>query len=284
MTDPRSDEAMDACRRDPADLEWPETRDLAARLDREGELRLAFQERLEQDALIAARLRRVPFSGTSRARLAERIGAQLELVPPAEAVGATSPSVVTVGDSVSASRSRWAFRKSSWIAALVTSVAVLLWVGWGLYPGRWTRVGARELANWALQEWQPSSDGWRRMQFKDADQGTTPVSNWLRKSPARWQPLETHLDRASAVYEIPSKKRPSRLFVLHADRKVPGLPNRPPQQPQTEQSGCFFAAWQEDSRVYVLSVPGPLRNYWDVVQAPSAFSSDRTRGAESVRN
>lgn len=67
MKDQRPDEAMDACRRDPVDLEWPEMHDLAARLDREPELRAVFQERLEQDELIAMRLRRVALSGTSRA-------------------------------------------------------------------------------------------------------------------------------------------------------------------------------------------------------------------------
>jgi hypothetical protein len=131
----------------------------------------------------------------------------------------------------------------------------------------WRTVSPQQLARWTMQEWAPQPRGWKSMNALSRTQRQA-ISRYLRVHPARWQPLRTHLHDEALIFDLPGNRKATRLYVLDAGRRVKRLPVSPPSQPQTSFEGQLFAAWQESSHVYVLSVSGTTQHYRDVVHTP----------------
>jgi len=216
-------------------------------------------ERDDLDAHIASRLAQVSLPAEVAVRL------QLTVASLGSQGPVTSQPAKALRHASTRHRENW-----SWIGVglAVVSLCLLLAVWWG-FPRKWDRVEAQQLAQWAERDWLPRSE-WLPYRY-EADAKQYPVSQFVRVLPRRWQILATDLDPATHVYELPATHAtPARLYSLWAGRRVHGLPRRPPQQPQTGRDGRLVAAWQEADFVYVLTVSGPLRNYWGIVRPPAA--------------
>jgi hypothetical protein len=256
MKDRDLHEAMDACRLDSDDLQLPELRMLAERLEMDPETQQQFSQRQQLDRLMASGLRQVDIPLECRARLvavarsvADAYAAATELpvrIPPAARL-----------------------RRRLTLAALgLSAVAVLLLVLLGLrWFDPWRTIGPQQLARWAARDWVTDPRGWQPMTTLPADRQSS-ISSFLLLNPARWQPISTHLDENALVFDLPGHAQPTRLFVLQAHRRVKQLPTSPPPQPQTGYEGRLFAAWQEAANVYVLSVAGSPLRYRDIVRTP----------------
>jgi hypothetical protein len=228
------------------------------------------------DELLAGRLRRVELEPERRARMLQALAAA-QAASPAAAIPPVPATCDDRGRQAVRLRERW-----GWAAVGLSALAACLFVAvWFILPTKWDRIGPRQLAEWAQSDWQPTGK-WRPFQFRDT-QVARPLSKFLRVVPRRFQLLETHLDPQAAVFELATSadKAPSRLFALCVGRRIPSLSNRPPQQPQTGQDGQFVAAWQEADCVYVVTVPGPPRNYWEIVRVPGASLARTPAGTRS---
>lgn len=167
---------------------------------------------------------------------------------------------------------------TGWIVGgVLASAACLAWVAMLILPGPWEAIGAPELAARAQSDWQPRGN-WLSVRLED-QAVVDSLSSYLRQTPRRWQVVRTDLDDHAIVFDLSgSGGATARLYALHADSRVSGLPTRPPQQPQTGQNGQWVAAWQEGDRVFVLTVVGSTNNYWDRVRLGGA-SVARTPGS-----
>lgn len=230
------------------------------------------------DRLLDSRLQQVSWPSQRRAQFVEQLHAQLQVTQ-----GSSPPAVLRLSIRNLVVR-RW--RRVEIAIATSVVVATLALTYW-YYANPWMSIGAQELANWAQQDWRPEERGWQSLRTA-GPLDERPMSDYLRATPRRWQSLATHLDPRSAVYDLATPSGGQQLYVFRAQRPVVGLPETPPQQPQTERSGKYFAAWQEGEFVYILSVPGPLRNYWNAVESsgtPLAESSDlHQHGSREIRN
>jgi hypothetical protein len=253
MNDRKLDEAMDACRANSNDLQLPEMQPLARALQEDAELGEVFRQRQQCDQQIGDGLRQVELEPRRRERLLAASQAVADAYAQAQAVRpASRPQVVR--------------RRRLVLAALgLTAISLLLLVRLAVdWLNPWTAVGPQQLAYWTLQDWRPNPRAWRSMAALPPARRQA-ISHFLRKYPSRWQPLATHLDPDALIFDLSGRKQPIRLFVLQAAYRAKRLPTRPPQQPQTAREGQLFAAWQEATNVYVLSVAGPPQRYRDVV-------------------
>jgi hypothetical protein len=265
MNDRDLNEAMDACRPNSDDLQLPELQRLAAALESDPPLRQSFEQRQQIDQRVAETLRRVAISPARRARLvAAARGAEAAGQEGSAATDSLPTPARPSRPGARPPRRRFLTAAAIGLAALSVLLLATLTLGW-LNP--WRSVGPQQLARWAMQDWLPQPGAWKPMNQLSRAQHRT-LSRYLRMHPARWQPLATHLDDQALIFDLPGHRQATRLFVLRAGWRVKRLPTSPPQQPQTSYEGQLFAAWQEASHVYVLSVAGTTQHYRDVVHTP----------------
>jgi hypothetical protein len=219
------------------------------------------QDNETTDAWINRQLNNVRLAPQARLELVHRITQAIE-----QAESSTAP-VELAPAPVASSLHRNGRERRAWLACGLSGLTALLALAiWYVWPTPWDNMDAQQLAMGAERSWRPSVQGWRP-DLASADAEGYPVSVYLRVRPTRWQVFPTSLDPTTVAFDFPGLEHPTRLFALHAGQRVESLPVHPPQQPQTKRSGHLIAAWQEASYVYVLAVPGPTRNYWNLVKA-----------------
>ena len=139
---------------------------------------------------------------------------------------------------------------------------------------------ARQLAVWAVNRWSPDPTAWTDY---DPPRATNPIPcpGSCRSTPARGSSMRTDLDRHAVVFEFHSTGSSQiRLFALRAPRRLPRLPTHPPERPLVGSGGWHTAAWQETSYLYVLTIEGAPKDYFEVLRSrPPALAHRETRPA-----
>lgn len=170
--------------------------------------------------------------------------------------------------------------RRGWLGYAAALLALSLTIGfvyWWALPGPWDHVGPQTLAAWTETHWQPRGR-WRSFQYAEVE-SRYHLPRQLKQTPSRWQSIETDLDPEAGVFGFRGTHRNSRLYVLRVDQRLPRLPHLPPHQPQTQDDGRYVAAWQDDGFVYVLTIQGMTRGYWELMRVPSTSLANARRNA-----
>jgi len=273
MTDPKIQQAIDACRPRGDDLLLPELDFLAQAVRSDPEVRRQYQRSQQFDACISGAFCDVPIPAGLADRLLAAVGTSPDQTPaiPAELPSPPSSGVASRQDSEP--RRRWlrGVRPRTWATMAGSLAAAAALIGFLLVGQHFgvTEPVADERLPGEILAWDDAvvRQGWND-NVRATEPGERPLDPAVRGVPRRWCQIATRYDSKTIVYDLaPPGADQAVVFCMRSKARTTSLPNAPPWKAFSASGGLTLGVWRHGDMVYVLAVRGGPRRYREFIEA-----------------
>lgn len=262
--DKRIQEAIDVCRPDTDDLQFPELTDVAAQINNDARLAQLVSRVQSTDKRIIEVMGQGRLPEGIEQRLLDRLELAKRQGSSAEMQAVVSNQVETRGDRV-----WWRSRRG----LLLMGLAAVLLIGatTGILSMGNERLMLENLDGLAEQWHQTvhSEDGWQ----PDPPPSGYRIPKRIKFRTGRWKSFACPADRSAVAYNLTDPGAPNlkaTLFVIRTT--IDGLDNSPPTA-ENWTMGRSISAWQSGEFVYVIVIEGRQKRYFKYVDTTPPTSA-----------
>jgi len=253
-------ESLDACRTGSDDLENPELKPVADRVDADPAWRQLQKQLAATDEKLAAAVHDVPLPDG----LADRLLARLTSAPAdpqPQTTGSQDPTAPAEANPPRRlERPRRPIPRPVWAAAAVAAAVLLAAAAASFFWRSAPQLTWETVDSLAYQWYEQLSDRWRAP-GQEGDGPAYELPPEVRVFARRWQPLPNPVDAQAVAFRLASQGNETAVLLVIGTH-VEGVPSTPTNKPIFSQGRCVVS-WQDADHLYVLIIEnGTERDYF----------------------